>query len=88
VCAKSPKVDQKCVAEQIPDPFALKDKSPIMTILFAHKMGADIVKVYMDHPKMKEFLSKDQKFDVCVVEAFNSDAFMVKCSKANGRNDV
>jgi hypothetical protein len=55
-----------------------------MTALFAHKMGAEIVKAYMDHPKMKEFLSKDQNFDVCVIESFNSDAFLVRWSQFLG----
>lgn len=63
-------------SDQIPNPFLLQ-VHPVMIFTFVYKMGADIVRTFMEHKNMKDFLSKDQKFDVCVLETFNIDALLV-----------
>ena len=61
----------------MPNPFLLGDMSPLILMTFAYKMGADIVNTYMQHPEVNKFLNFKQKFDVCLIETFNVDAFLV-----------
>lgn len=37
-----------------------------------------MINLYMNHPEMEKFLRSKQKFDVCVIENFNADAFLVR----------
>lgn len=65
-------------SEQIPNPFLLETMGPITTFMFIQKVGVDIVNTYLNHPEVVKFLSSGEKFDVCVIETFNSDAFLVR----------
>lgn len=50
----------------------------VMMFAFLYQMGNDLVHEVMLHEKVQEFLKTDEKFDVCVIESFNIDAFTVR----------
>lgn len=52
--------------------------NPALTLMFIYKMGDYIVDEYMQMPAMKNFVSSNEKFDICVIEIFNADAFLVR----------
>ena len=51
---------------------------PITIVRTVYKMGEQLVNDYMNYPKVKSFLQTDENFDVCVIEIFNADAFVVR----------
>lgn len=40
-------------------------------------MGADVVNLYLSHPKVEELQKSEEKFDICVFEVFAADALLV-----------
>lgn len=49
--------------------------APLMEMHAIHGMADAMTKPYLAHPKIKELLnSKDEKFDICLMEIFNYDA--------------
>lgn len=55
----------------------LGELSPTLVITFLYKLGIDTVDAYLQHPNVQKLLKSDEKFDVCVIEIFNADAFLV-----------
>jgi hypothetical protein len=41
-------------------------------------MGNDLVKDVMSEEVIQTFMASNEKFDVCVIEIFNIDAFLVR----------
>ena len=41
------------------------------------KISTDLINEYMNHATVKELLASNEKFDICVLENFNVDAFLV-----------
>jgi hypothetical protein len=62
--------------------FDIGNYHPILTISFLYKMGNDLVNGVMELPQVQELLESNEKFDVCVIESFNADAFLVKTAVA------
>lgn len=58
--------------------FEVSKMPLMMSFAFLYKMGNDLVHVYMNHPEVEKLLSSDESFDVCVIEIFNADAFLVR----------
>lgn len=52
---------------------------PIFGVVFLYKMGADLVEGTLSAPEVSKFIESGEKFDVCIVEVFNADAFLVSC---------
>lgn len=50
---------------------------PLPTLASLYIMGNDLVNDYLTHPRVVELLKSDAKFDVCLLEVFNSDALVV-----------
>ena len=50
---------------------------PIAVVSILYKMGDKLVNDYMNYPRVKSFLQSDESFDVCIIEIFNADAFVV-----------
>lgn len=55
----------------------LGDMSPTVIITFLYKLGIDTVDAYLQHPNVQKLLKSKEKFDICVIENFNADAFVV-----------
>ena len=36
-----------------------------------------MVTAYLSHPEVKTLMDSGEKFDVCIIEMFNADAFLV-----------
>lgn len=64
--------------EQKLNMFDIGNMPTISMIPFLYFMGADLVKSYLDHPGIQEFLKSGEKFDVCIIEVFNADALLVR----------
>jgi hypothetical protein len=52
--------------------------NPLVLVTFLYKLGGDMIHTYMKHPEVVKFLNSGEKFDVCVIEMFNADAFLVR----------
>lgn len=46
-------------------------------------MGSDLVHAVMSHPNVQELMNSEEKFDICIIEVFNADAFSVCVLKLN-----
>lgn len=55
----------------------------VLPILF--KMGSDLVNEVMVHPEVQNLLKSNEKFDVCIIEIFNADAFLVSITQLDSR---
>lgn len=64
--------------ESIPNAFFLGDMNPLMLLAFLYDFGENMVTTYMKHPNVLKFMKSDQHFDVCIIENFNADAFLVR----------
>lgn len=51
-----------------------------MSMLF--KMGSDLVHSVMVHSNVQTLMNSGEKFDVCIIEVFNADAFIVRVTKS------
>lgn len=56
----------------------LGEMSATVILYFLSKLGIVTVDAYMQHPNVQKLLNSKDKFDVCVLETFNADAFMVR----------
>jgi hypothetical protein len=56
--------------------FDVKNMPLLLVLPFIYKYGSEIVDGVMEDKKIQDFLSKDEKFDVCVIEIFSTDAFV------------
>lgn len=65
------------LSDQLPNAFLLGDMNPFALVTFLYKLGIDTVNSYMKNPEVKKFLASGKKFDVCIIETFNADAFLV-----------
>lgn len=61
-----------------PNPFVLGDISPMILVTFVYKLGGDTINVYMQSPEIIKFMASGEKFDICIIEVFNAEAFLVK----------
>lgn len=50
---------------------------PILSFNFLFKNGNDLVNNVMRSQIIQDFMKSDENFDVCVIENFNVDAFVV-----------
>lgn len=48
--------------------------APLMEMQAIHSMADAMTKPYLAHPKIKELLRSNEKFDICLMEIFNYDA--------------
>lgn len=51
--------------------------SLMVVIPFLYKIGGEMVTAYLSHPEVKTLMDSGEKFDVCIIEMFNADAFLV-----------
>lgn len=51
--------------------------NPMILMTFLYKIGGDLVHMYLNYPEVIKFMKTNPKFDVCVIENFNADAFLV-----------
>lgn len=51
---------------------------PLVIIGFLYNFGIDLVHTFMTHPEIIKFMAAKEKYDVCVIEIFNADAFLVR----------
>lgn len=58
--------------------LTLGDMHPLLMTGFLFTMGNDLFNVYMNHSGVQSLLKSGEKFDVCVIEIFNIEAFLVK----------
>jgi hypothetical protein len=65
-------------AESLPNPFMLGDMHPLVIISVLYDFGANLVRTFMEHPEVVKFMDRKEKFDICVIENFNADAFLVR----------
>lgn len=45
---------------------------------FLSKIGGDLVEIYMQHANVINLMESGEKFDVCIIELFQADAFLVR----------
>lgn len=63
--------------ENLHNAFEFGDLDAIETGILISKFGVDLIDAYMQHPEVQNFMKSNKKFDICVMEAFNADAFVV-----------
>lgn len=51
--------------------------NPALLSFKVYSNGANLFETYIKHPEIVKLLKSDEKFDVCVIEIFASDAFLV-----------
>jgi hypothetical protein len=56
----------------------LGEMHPLVIVNFLYNFGVDLVHTFMTHPEVIKFMNDKEKFDVCVIEIFNADAFLVR----------
>lgn len=59
------------------DPFAIHNYPRLTGIPMLHSYGAKVVIALMENPEMQMFMKSDEKFDVCFLEVFHSNALAV-----------
>lgn len=52
--------------------------SPLVMMAFLSKIGGDLVEIYMQHANVINLMKSGEKFDVCIIELFQADAFLVR----------
>jgi hypothetical protein len=57
--------------------FEFGQITPLISFAFLFKNGNDVVNNVMSSQTIQDFMKSNEKFDVCVVENFNVDAFVV-----------
>lgn len=62
----------------VPNAFNLSEMGVIDMISFLYQFGYDLVEGCMENSNITKFMESKQKFDVCIVENFNADAFIVR----------
>lgn len=51
--------------------------------MFLFKMGSDLVNEVMQHDRIQSLMKSNEKFDVCIVESFATDALNVRLNIRN-----
>lgn len=64
-------------AEQNFNIFDIGGIHPAFVISILFSMGKQLVTSYLEFPEIQKFMKSDEKFDVCIIEAFNADAMLV-----------
>lgn len=54
-----------------------------MASLMMPMFGKDLVELHMRNKEMRDLMTSEEKFDVCVMEVFMSDAFLVNHQRFN-----
>lgn len=62
----------------VPNAFNLSKMGVIDMVLFLYQFGYDLVEGCMGNANIIQFMESKPKFDVCIVENFNADAFIVR----------
>lgn len=53
------------------------DMNAFMAALLMPMFGKDLFELHMKNKEMRKLMESEEKFDVCVLEIFMSDAFLV-----------
>lgn len=53
------------------------DMNPFVAALTMPMFGRDFFEIHMKNKEMQDLMKSEEKFDVCVLEVFMSDAFLV-----------
>lgn len=74
--------------EERPNPFTFANMpAPVMFGMLMW-MGAEIFEQTVTHPEVQKLMNSGEKFDVCVIEIFNTEALTVSMLNQSRANAV